>query len=176
MRHARSFEAQIAIGFSACLIGFLFAGAFLIFGPRSYRAAATVEVRPLSTTSVGRESQIILSPEVLSKAVESKRFQWPGAGQEESVERLRKKISVKAVRHTDLIQIEMLDGDPKRAADAANAVAEKYQRHAGGNRVTIWEYAEVPTVPAFPTPIFCILAAVVIALAAWFLFQLMFGR
>ena len=53
---------------------------------------------------------------------------WQTGSMEVAYSLLRKRLDMREVRNTELIQISVLDQDRNQAADIANAIAEEYQR------------------------------------------------
>jgi polysaccharide biosynthesis transport protein len=117
--------------------------------PREYRSSATIEVTSAMTpihifdnqteSAVIDESkfsytqfQIILRKGVLYPVIDQLGLEgkWATNGRklskEAAYDRLRKKMTLEAVRNTDLIQITIYSGDPQEAALIANTIAEVY--------------------------------------------------
>jgi capsular polysaccharide biosynthesis protein len=72
---------------------------------------------------------------------------------------LLERLSVEQIRETQFIEASYRDPSPERAQEVVNAVGDIYSKQvsdispsANAITVTVWERAEVPTVPVSPEP------------------------
>ncbi len=88
--------------------------------------------RRIDTTYAGTQFEILQRKEILYPVVEELglRQRWGSAGsplpEEFAYYRLRGMMEVRAVRNTDLIQVDVYSADPKEAAEIANKIADVY--------------------------------------------------
>lgn len=145
------------------VLAMLFAVGTFPFFPKSFVASATIQVRGSGAgidpaADLEKNFAILQSAEVLDPVIESLglKQKWGETEQTKVYTRLRKSLRIQDIRTTELIQISVLNTDPKQAAQVANAVAGEFQRlktagkNGGQSVVTIWERAEAPATPALP--------------------------
>ncbi|MBP2019851.1 capsular polysaccharide biosynthesis protein [Symbiobacterium terraclitae] len=91
-------------------------------------------------------------------------------GLQESVEEFQERIRVSVVRDTEVIEIAVIDTDPVRAADAANALASAFRSRFWQftflDSLRIVDPAEPPVEPIRPQPVLYITVGVVVGLAS----------
>lgn len=87
-----------------------------------------------------------------------------------TVEELQKKLTVTAVRDTQILSFEVQDHDPALAARLADAVAESFKTEIVGymkvENVKIVDRAQVPTVPVSPRKVLNVAVAFVLGAMA----------
>ena len=102
---------------------------FQDFRPRRQRRAGASRIR----ASCRRRTKFSLSREVLNPVVDAQDLQrkWAADGapvpKEAAYGRLRSMISLKPVRGTDLLELDVMSTDPDEAKKLVDAVAESYQ-------------------------------------------------
>lgn len=97
-----------------------------------------------------------------------------------TADQLQRAVRVAPVRDTEILQIAVQDTDPRRAADAANAIAaafvEEIQRFIRLDNVGTVDPAEVPRTPVRPKPLLntalALVLGVMVALGLIFLVEL----
>ena len=62
---------------------------------------------------------------------------WRVTSREIAYSMLRKRLTMRELRNTDLIQISVLDQDRNQAADIANAIADEYQTQTNFRAATV---------------------------------------
>jgi polysaccharide biosynthesis transport protein len=79
---------------------------------------------------VTTQFEIIQRKEILYPVIENLGLdkKWRVNSRDLAYSMLRKRLKMRELRNTDLIQISVLDQDRNQAADIANAIAEEYQR------------------------------------------------
>jgi capsular polysaccharide biosynthesis protein len=96
-------------------------------------------------------AEVAKSRSVLSGAIKALHLQAT------TVERLQTKLTVTAVRDTQILSFSIEDQDPALAANLADAVAESFQREIVGfmkvDNVKIVDHALVPVSPVKPRPV-----------------------
>jgi uncharacterized protein involved in exopolysaccharide biosynthesis len=110
--------------------------------PESYRGTARMRIVPDQGTNGPYQMQtafeVIQSDAILSKVVDdlnlkSKWGQKYYAGNQlsaaDAVKLLRKRIDLRPIRNTELVEIRTYGDDPREAAAIANAIAETYREH-----------------------------------------------
>ncbi len=139
-------ELRLTLFFFGLLIGLLGAAAVFVLLPRQYRPSTTLQIRSTiepdagpssasppntSSESINLEAQmeIIRSKEILEPVITAFQLgqKW-GTAPEKTFNRLRHATTVKEIRNTELVQISVLDPDPKLAADLTNAIGGEYQK------------------------------------------------
>jgi polysaccharide biosynthesis transport protein len=113
--------------------------------PRRYMSSVTMQIKEsgISLRVFGQDAterfdphfvttqfEIIQRKEILYPIIESLQLEkkWRASSRELAYSMLRKRLNMRELRNTDLIQINVLDQDRNQAADIANAIAEEYQR------------------------------------------------
>lgn len=106
----------------------LIAGALQIAWPDKYEATAVITVAPVTESSgsvnMDTERVVARSDSVLNSAAEEL--------DNASTRTLREKLTINVPKGSNVLQFTVLDSDPERAADSANAIAEAY----GSNRTS----------------------------------------
>ncbi len=79
---------------------------------------------------VTTQFEIIQRKEILYPVIENLQLErkWQVNSREVAYAMLRKRLNMRELRNTDLIQISVLDQERNQAAEIANAIAEEYQR------------------------------------------------
>jgi len=113
--------------------------------PSRYMSSVTMQIRESDTSLqvFGREVverfdphfvttqfEIIQRKEILYPVIENLQLErkWRVNSRDLAYSMLRKRLTMRELRNTDLVQISILDEDRYQAADIANAIAEEYQR------------------------------------------------
>ena len=113
--------------------------------PRKYMSGVSMQIKESDTSLrlFGQDSgerfdprfvttqfEIIQKKEILYPVIQSLQLdkKWQAGSLEAAYSLLRKRLDMREVRNTELIQISVLDQDRNQAADIANAIAEEYQR------------------------------------------------
>lgn len=118
---------RILVVVLATLLGAAVADRVMGFAQKRYVATVTLQVRSLDVhkpeTVLRAETarELILSREVLVPVAQSLAATDP-------VSALRRSITVKEIRNTELLQVSVEASNPGEAARLANAVAEEFQR------------------------------------------------
>jgi uncharacterized protein involved in exopolysaccharide biosynthesis len=135
-------------GFSAILVGFALCvvGLRLLLNPAEYQAVVKIEIEPdygpgpmpyypyfMETELMAMRGEIVLSNVVQSLNLNSEWGRRYGNGDklgtDETIELLRRRISLDAERNTRLIDISVTEENPDEAAQIANAIAEAYRNY-----------------------------------------------
>jgi len=127
----------------------LIAAGTISFFPKSYVASTTLQIKGGAETGILNrvQNEEVLEPIIDTLGLPEK---WGESDRAKVYTRLRQCLQAREIRNTELIQIAVLNTDPKLAAEIANAVATEFQRHQGPPKVIVWERAEVPSVPSLP--------------------------
>ncbi|HEY5954077.1 MAG TPA: polysaccharide biosynthesis tyrosine autokinase [Terrimicrobiaceae bacterium] len=113
--------------------------------PRRYMSSVTMQIKESDTSLkvfnrdaverfdprfVTTQFEIIQRKEILYPVIENLQLEkkWGVSSREVAYAMLRKRLTMRELRNTDLIQISILDQDRQLAADITNAIAEEYQR------------------------------------------------
>lgn len=113
--------------------------------PSRYMSSVTMQIKESDTSLqvFGRDAverfdphfvttqfEIIQRKEILYPVIENLQLErkWRVNSRDLAYATLRKRLNMRELRNTDLIQISVLDQDRSQAADIANAIAEEYQR------------------------------------------------
>jgi succinoglycan biosynthesis transport protein ExoP len=113
--------------------------------PRKYMSGVSMQIKESDTSLrlfgqdagerfdprfVTTQFEIIQKKEILYPVIQSLQLdkKWQAGSLEAAYAMLRKRLDMREVRNTELIQISVLDRDRNQAADIANAIAEEYQR------------------------------------------------
>lgn len=149
---AREFSALALVGLGAV---FAVLGFTMMFRPETYQANCRIRLEPNFSTGVGSnnamaipgmydpyfiqtEFEVIQSPVVLNRVVDSLELTTAWAQHEVTGEklsrglvlvRLRNRLTLRPIRNTMLIDINVRDEDPAEAARLANAIARAYQQY-----------------------------------------------
>jgi uncharacterized protein involved in exopolysaccharide biosynthesis len=148
---AREFSALALVGLGAV---FAVLGFSIMFRPETYQASCRILLEPNFVAGVGSnngmtaqsmydpyfiqtEFEVIQSPVVLNRVVDSLQLatawaQHQAAGEKLShgvvLARLRSRLTLRPIRNTNLIDVDVRDEDPAAAARLANAIARAYQQ------------------------------------------------
>ena len=153
--HFLDYWRVIRVRFGIVLLSFLLvvitAAVTTYFQPRKYKSSITMELRMpgddarvFKDTSSGipgndprfapTQFEIIQSTEVLNPVIENLDLQKQWAGdngqpvpREYAYGKLRGMLSLRQIRGTELLDLDVTSTDPKEAAKLVNAVAESYQ-------------------------------------------------
>ena len=113
--------------------------------PRRYMSSVSMQIKETDTSLrlfgqdprerfdprfVTTQFEIIQKKEILYPVIQSLQLEkkWQVSSRDLAYSMLRKRLDMREVRNTELIQISVLDQDKNLAADIANAIAEEYQR------------------------------------------------
>ena len=113
--------------------------------PSRYMSSVTMQIRESDTSLqvFGREVverfdphfvttqfEIMQRKEILYPVIENLQLEkkWRVKSRDLAYAMLRKRLTMRELRNTDLIQISVLDQDRSQTADIANTIAEEYQR------------------------------------------------
>ena len=113
--------------------------------PSRYMSSVTMQIKESDTSLqvFGRDAaerfdphfvttqfEIIQRKEILYPVIENLQLdrKWGVNSRDLAYSMLRKRLNMRELRNTDLIQISVLDQDRNQAADITNAIAEEYQR------------------------------------------------
>ncbi|HEY5704340.1 MAG TPA: polysaccharide biosynthesis tyrosine autokinase [Terrimicrobiaceae bacterium] len=113
--------------------------------PRRYMSSVTMQIKESDTALrvfgqdtaerfdprfVTTQFEIIQRKEILYPVIQSLQLdkKWQAGSMELAYSMLRKRLDIRELRNTELIQISVLDQDKTQAADIANAIADEYQR------------------------------------------------
>lgn len=145
--------------------------------PKSYSSSARIKVEYLETTGkqanqeqetynpalARTEAEVIKSELILRKAIDElnlnvvwgkKYFQNETLTTRETLAFLKRRIDIRPIPETTLIQIRVFDDKPNDAAEIANAIANAYanyaETNASGPQVQIIDYAYPEDVPVRP--------------------------
>ena len=152
--HFLDYWRVIRVRFGIVLLSFLLvvitAALATYFQPRKYKSTITMELRmPSDDMRVYKDSssgvpasdarfaptqfEIIQSKEVLYPVIENQNLQkkWATEGQplprEAAYGKLRGMLSLKQIRGTELLELDVTDTSPEESTQIVNAVAESYQ-------------------------------------------------
>ncbi len=171
-QHLRAISRYRWLVIGAALLGAIGAGTYSFLQPTSYRASVQLMVAPNAANVEAAElnhastyvlqrmrtyRQIANSPEVASAVIEQ-------LGLTSTPAELTSRVAVSAAAGAAILQIEVTDGSPRRAAEIANAIAlqlppviDRMETPQGASRspvrISVVRPAEVPTWPDSPRPI-----------------------
>jgi len=141
-----------------------------LFIPPTYQASATIIINIKSSSSpfenintselvVPTYAQLLTSPEVLNPVL----VQHPGM----TLKQLTSMMLVKPQSNTELIEVDVLSGNPQFARELANEITQSFEQFINtqfSNSVQILP-AELPKDPASPKPLQDTLIGAVVGLA-----------
>ena len=113
--------------------------------PRQYMSSVSMQIKESDTSLrlFGQEAgerfdprfmttqfEIIQKKEILYPVIALLQLdrKWKASSKDLAYSMLRKRLDIREVRNTELVQISIFDQDRTQAADIANAIAEEYQR------------------------------------------------
>ena len=143
------FVVFLGVAAAVFLLTFMTAALITFILPETFSSFARVKIEPDSQSTTGKnggydpyvvqtEFEVIQSEPVLSKVVENMDLtnEWGKryAGGEklrsaEAIALLKRRIELRPIRNTSMLEIRVFSENPKEAADIANNVAEAYRAH-----------------------------------------------